>query len=80
MSFMSVILKGIPVFVQDKEAESDHRKNDTTHPCGTLDDPASRARNDKVFLNEWLALAAESEMESPVIHQIDVLLGRLGRI
>lgn len=31
MSFMSVILKGIPVFVQDKEAESDHRKNDTTH-------------------------------------------------
>lgn len=83
MPFMAATLKGVPVFVQDKEAESDHRKNDRTHPCGALDKPTRRARNDngdKVLLNEWLALAAVSEMESPVTHQIDMLLGRLGRI
>ena len=83
MSFLAATLKGVPVFVQDKDARSDRRKNGRTTPCGALDDPARRARSDnrdKVLLNEWLTLAAESEMESPVTHQLDMLLGRLGRI
>lgn len=83
MSFMSANLTGAPVFEHDTRAELVRQHYDSTHPGDTFDDLKRRARfdkHDKGLLREWLALAAEREMQSPVTHQLDTLFSRLERL
>lgn len=83
MSFMSISLTGVPVFERDERAEQVHAAYDKAHPGDTFNHLRRRAQFDKHdngLLREWLALAAEREMQSPVAQQLDILLGRLERI
>lgn len=77
MSFMPKNLTGIPVLEQNKTLEFVRGDYDRSHPGDTLDDLMRRARfdkHDKGLAREWLALAAEREMESWVTSRLDSLL------
>lgn len=77
MSFMPKNLAGVPVLQQNGNLEFVRGDYDRSHPDDTLDDLMRRARfdkHDKGLLREWLALAAEREMESSVTNQLDSLL------
>lgn len=83
MSFMSANLSGILVFEEDAQSKGVRQTRSRMGPGDTFEDLPRRARfnkHDKSLLDEWLALAAEREMQSGVAHQLDALLARLGRI
>lgn len=82
MSFIPKNLTGVPVLKADERLEL-VRGDDRTDSGDRLDDLERRARfdkHDKGLLREWLALAAERQMQSTVAHQIDTLFDTFDRM
>lgn len=77
MSFMPKNLTGVAVLEQNRSLEFIRGDYDRSHPADSLGDLIRRARfdkHDKGLLREWLALAAEREMESSVTNRLDAFL------
>ena len=73
-------LTGVPVLEGDPPEDFVRASYDKTHPGDTFEDLQRRARfdrHDKGLLQDWLAMAADRELQSGVVQHLDLLLAKI---